>query len=97
MLLFALLQNLFKSNLSLYSLYYAETCNEFAGPISPLLRVGRTALFKEIFQRWRTVGNSVFDCTGPRFEPQTSAPETNALPLDLLAGNKSFEAVNASR
>ena len=24
---------LFKSNLSLYSLYYAEACNEFAGPI----------------------------------------------------------------
>ena len=23
-------------------------------------------------QRWRAVGNTVFDLTGPRFEPQTS-------------------------
>ena len=28
------------------------------------------------------------DLTGPRFEPQIFAPETNALPLDQLAGQK---------
>ena len=35
-----------KSNLSLYSLYYAEACNELAGPISASLR-------------WQAVGNCV--------------------------------------
>ena len=28
--------------------------------------------FEEVSQRWRAVGNTVFDLTGPRFEPQTS-------------------------
>ena len=61
-----------KSNLSLYSLYYAEACNEFAGPISASLRLSNTAPFEEMLQRWQTVGNTVFDLTGPRFKPQTS-------------------------
>ena len=61
-----------KSNLSLYSLYYAEACNEFAGPISASLRPGNTAPFEEMSQRWRAVGNTVSDLTGPRFEPRTS-------------------------
>ena len=61
-----------KSNLSLYSLYYAEACNELAGPISASLRPGNTAPFEEMSQRWRAVGNTVFDLTDPRFEPQTS-------------------------
>ena len=30
--------NQFKSNLLLYTLYYAEACNEFAGPIFASLR-----------------------------------------------------------
>ena len=33
---------------------------------------GDTGLFEEISQRWRVVGNTVSDLTGPRFEPQTS-------------------------
>ena len=33
---------------------------------------GNTAPFKEMLQRWRAVGNTVSDLTGPRFEPQTS-------------------------
>ena len=33
---------------------------------------GNTASFEEMSQRWRDVGNTVFDLTGPRFEPQTS-------------------------
>ena len=61
-----------KSNLSLYSLHYAEACNELAGPISASLRPGNTAPFEEMSQRWRAVGNTVSDLTGPRFEPQTS-------------------------
>ena len=61
-----------KSNLSLYSLDYAEACNELAGTISASLRPGNTASFEEMSQRWRAVGNNVSDLTGPRFEPQTS-------------------------
>ena len=61
-----------KSNLSLYSLYYAEACNGFAGLFSASLRLGNTATFKEMSQRWRAVGNIVSDLNGPRFEYQTS-------------------------
>ena len=61
-----------KSNFSLYSLYNAEVCNELAGPISESLHSGSTAPFEEISQRWRAVGNTVSDFTGPRFEPLTS-------------------------
>ena len=64
--------HIFKSNLPLYSLYYAEACNEFAGPISASLRPGNTAPFEEMSLRWRAVGNTVSDLTSPRFEPQTS-------------------------
>ena len=68
-------------NVSLYALCYAKACNEFAGPVSAPLRPGNTAFFEQISQRWRAVGNSVFDLTGPRFE--IPASETNALPPDL--------------
>ena len=60
------------------------------GPISASLRPDNTASFEEMSQRWRAVGNSVSDLTGPRFEPQTSAPETNALPLDQLKLNQTY-------
>ena len=33
---------------------------------------------KETLQRLRVVGSTVSDLTGPRFEPQTLAPEANA-------------------
>ena len=58
--------------LSLYSLYYAKACNEFVGPISTSLRPGNAASFEEMSQRWRAVGNTEFDLTGPILEPQTS-------------------------
>ena len=61
-----------QSNLSLYLLDYAKACNKLAGPISASLRPGNTAPFEVISQRWRAVGNTVSDFTGPRFEPQTS-------------------------
>ena len=39
-----------------------------------IARVGNKAPLKEMFQRWRAVGNTESDLTGPspRFEPQTS-------------------------
>ena len=64
--------NSFKLNLSLYSLYYAEASNELAMPIFAPLRLDSTASFEEMSQRWRAVGNTVSDLTGPRFEPRTS-------------------------
>ena len=33
---------------------------------------GNTAPFEEMLRWWRAVGNTVFNLTGPRFEPQTS-------------------------
>ena len=69
-----------KLNLLLYLLYYAESCDELAGPISASLSlVNTSAHFKEMFQRWRSVGNTVFDMNDPRFELQTSTLEMNAL------------------
>ena len=43
---------------SLHLLYYAEACNELAGPINASLRPGFTAPFEEMSQRWRAVGNT---------------------------------------
>ena len=34
--------------------------------------VGNTAPFEKMSQRWRAVGNTVFDLTSQRFEPRTS-------------------------
>ena len=36
------------------------------------LALGAPASFKEMWQRWRAVGNTMFDFTGPRFELRTS-------------------------
>ena len=63
---FLILSN--QSNISLYSLYCAEACNELAGPISASLRWATQLLLKKC----RSVGNTVVDVTNPRFEPQTS-------------------------
>ena len=60
-----------KSNLSLYSLYCTELCNEFAGPISVSLRPGNAVPFEEMSQRWQAVSNTV-RLASPRFESQTS-------------------------
>ena len=48
-----------------------RACNELAGPISASLRPSNTASFEEMLQRWRAVGNTVSDLTGPRLKPQT--------------------------
>ena len=57
-----------KSNLSLYSLYYDEACDEFAGP-SPRHCAGAPLLHSK---KCRSGGNTVSNLTGPRFEPQIS-------------------------
>ena len=59
----------FESNLSLYSLYYAEACNKFAGPISASLPRGNTVSFEEMSQRQRAVDITVRYLTGPIYEP----------------------------
>ena len=65
------------------NLYYAETCNELAGPIAALLRLGNIASFEEMSQRWRAFGK----LTGPRFESQTSRfKDKRPNQLDQLAG-----------
>ena len=59
-----------KSKISLYWLFYAEECKEFAGAhLRTIMRTSSTALFEEISQRWRAIGNTVFDLTGLRFDP----------------------------
>ena len=81
----------FKSNLLLYSLDYAEACNELAGPISASLRPGNTALFEEMSQRWRAFGNTVSDLTGPRFESQTSRSRDERVyfqPFEIIWNNQ---------
>jgi len=45
-------------NLSLYSPYYVEACNEFAVPNFASLRQGNTATCVDL-KRWRTVCNAV--------------------------------------
>ena len=59
------------SNLSLYSLHYAEACNELARPIFASLLPGSTAPFEEMLQRWRAVGNTVFGLTRGGVEDTT--------------------------
>ena len=79
-----------KFNLSLYSLYYAERCNEFAGPVSASLRLRATAqLFLKKCRcgdEWRAFANAVSDLVVPKFELRPTALEKNALPLDEWAG-----------
>ena len=80
-------------NLSLYSLYYAEACNELAGPISASLHPGNTAPSEEMSQRWRANGNAVSDLTEPRFEPQISRSRDERVtsrPTDLYHNNIIF-------
>ena len=42
------------------------------GHLRVIAPAGNTAPFEEMLQRWRDVGNTLSDLTGPRFEPQTS-------------------------
>ena len=61
-------------------------CKDFAAPISASLRPGYTALFEEMPQRWRAVGNTVRDLTAPGFKPQTSRSRDER-PTGRYSGN----------
>ena len=76
-----------ESNLLSYSLYYAEACNEFAGPIFASLRSDNTASFEEMLQQRQAVANTVSNLSDLRFKPQTSHSRDNMLLLDQLAGS----------
>ena len=56
-----------------------EACNEIAGPTSASLCPGSTALYEEMSQRWRAIGNTASDLTDLRFEPQTSRSRDDQL------------------
>ena len=46
---------------------------------------------------WRTVGNTVFDLTGPRFKSQTSRSRVEYVTLDQLAGYTLIFKVNVQK
>ena len=46
-----------------------RVCGAYLRVIVP---AGNTARFKEMSQRWRAVGNAVYDLIAPRFKPQIS-------------------------
>ena len=63
-------------------------------PVSVSLRLGNTAPFQEVLQRWRAVGNTVFDLTGSSFESQTfrsSDERVRARPFDRYEKLPNFE------
>ena len=69
---------------SLYSLYYAEACNELRGP-SPRLSAWATQLRRivaTVASCWRYCD----DLTDPGIEPQTSRTDSVRLATELTAG-----------
>ena len=69
-------QNQVKSNQIKSFIILAVICRSVKRVSGAHFRViapaGNTAPFEEMSQRWRAVGNTVSDLTGPRFEPLTS-------------------------
>ena len=74
-------------------MFYAEACNELAGPISASLRSGNTAPFKKISQRWQAVATLCLIWPERDLDLRPPVPETNALPLDQLAGAMNYQLV----
>ena len=68
---------------SLFTPYYVEACNKFAGPISAALRLGNTEVTS---QRWRAAGNTASDLIG-QSNPRPTAPIAMTLPLRQPAGH----------
>ena len=63
----------FARRTALHSLFYAEACSEFGGPvISASLRPRNTAPFEEMSEWWLSVDNTVADLTGRWLQSQTS-------------------------
>ena len=54
---------------------------------------GNTAPFEETSQRWRAIGNTVSDLTGPRFELQTS-PSRDERVTSRPTGRSTFDFQN---
>ena len=76
---------------SLYSPYYAETCNEWWGP-SPRLSAWATQLRRNIAtvaSHWR----HCVDLTGPGIEPQTSRTDNVRLATELTGLPNFYEIV----
>ena len=71
-----------ESNLSIYSLYYAEACNGFAGPISASLRQQTQLLSKKSHSGGEPLAPKCPIWPARGLNPRFPAPETNALPLD---------------
>ena len=62
-----------KLNLLLFSLWYAEACNGVGGAhFRGSAPAGNTAHNENMLQRWRDVGNNMYDLTVSKVEPQTS-------------------------
>ena len=78
--------NFFKSNLSLYSLYYAKACNEFVGPISASLRLATQLLSKKCCSGSKPLTTLCLIWPVRDLNLRSPVPETNPLPLDQLAG-----------
>ena len=78
--------NQIASNFSLYLLCYAKAWNKLTGPISGSLRPGNKASFEEMSQRWRAVGNTVFDLTEIKIEPQTSRTRNKGVTVRPTGG-----------
>ena len=72
-----------KPNLSLYLLNYTEVCNEFAGPISDQCTQETQLHMKKRGEPLTTLC-PISSARDMSLKPP--APETNALPLDQLAG-----------
>ena len=86
-----------KLNLSLgvYSLYYAKACNELVkSNFRVIAPVSNAASFEKMLQRWRAVGNTVFDWTGLGFESLTSRSRNERILVDQLAGGCKLIARN---
>ena len=81
---------LFQIKSLLYTLYYGRNVSRDCGPISASLHSGNTALFEEISQRWRAVGSTESGLTARDLNLRPPTLETNALPLDQLAGIDAF-------
>ena len=78
-----------QSNLSLKSLYYAEACNEFAGP-SRQYSLGQNSSFEEKSSRWQAVGNTESNLVGSRFESLTFRSRDQLLGKSNLYFQKIF-------
>ena len=63
-----------------------QSVQRICGAYLRSLRPTNTAPFKEILQRWRSVGNTASNLTARNLNLRPRATETNALPLDQLTG-----------